>query len=307
MRISHSTESAMGKWLGAIGLIFFSLTLSAAQINQTNFIEFLRQRGSGGSLVSTANTKADQIHPALKCVTSDDPLERRLIQEYGAIFAAAEALSLPNKCIYKSSDEVNRLQAGFMRRRARLAGSEIELQDAAMRALLAADGAALLNNLRLTPLDGSIAARRTYADSVRIWNKRFFPALDFWVSVGAISSEMSVVARNIPLVDQARKVMEWEKSGYLFGIGRTKSIFSSTAPPGASHHLSMLAFDVVEYHDPALTSILNNHGWFQTIVNDPPHFTYLGVGVTALPSRGLKNVSYDGYSYWVPNITPPSN
>jgi hypothetical protein len=48
---------------------------------------------------------------------------------------------------------------------------------------------------------------------------------------------------------------------------------------------------------------LNRNGWFQTIVDDPPHFTYLGVAETELPSRGLQLIWKGGYKYWIPHLS----
>jgi hypothetical protein len=52
---------------------------------------------------------------------------------------------------------------------------------------------------------------------------------------------------------------------------------------------------------------MNSNGWFQTIINDRLHFTYLGVPESELPRRGLKAVLADGTIYWVPNIVTTSS
>ena len=64
----------------------------------------------------------------------------------------------------------------------------------------------------------------------------------------------------------------------------------------------MLALDVVESGNPAVRDILAKHGWFQTVVSDLPHFTYLGSPEADLPNLGLKKVTSGGRSFWVPDI-----
>ncbi|HSU25723.1 MAG TPA: hypothetical protein VLI65_07065, partial [Pyrinomonadaceae bacterium] len=86
----------------------------------------------------------------------------------------------------------------------------------------------------------------------------------------------------------------------------SRSIFSSVAPPGTSQHLFLLAFDVAEYRDPNVVSILNRNGWYQTVLNDEPHFTFVGVAASELPRRGLKLVYQNGTAYWIPNLPPSS-
>jgi len=48
--------------------------------------------------------------------------------------------------------------------------------------------------------------------------------------------------------------------------------------------------------------ILSDHGWFQTVKSDMPHFTYLGVKESELPSLGLRPVNVDGQKFWIPNV-----
>jgi protein MpaA len=72
------------------------------------------------------------------------------------------------------------------------------------------------------------------------------------------------------------------------------------APPGASHHLALLAFDVKEHGQPAVRRILERHGWYQTVVRDAPHFTYLGMPKSRLESLGLTVVRDGDREYWKP-------
>jgi hypothetical protein len=178
----------------------------------------------------------------------------------------------------------------------------IELQEAALGALLKAADEASARGLRITPLDGPIAARRSYYDTLRLWYSRFSPALDHWVAAGRILPEDAIAARLLNSRKQTEKVIEWEAAGLFFSTDRSRSIFSSTAPPGTSQHVSMLAFDVQNYDDPDIREILASNGWFQTVLNDPTHFTYIGVTEDKLPERGLTLIIRGPYRYWVPRM-----
>ena len=73
----------------------------------------------------------------------------------------------------------------------------------------------------------------------------------------------------------------------------------------ASQHLSMLAFDVAEYEDRETERILGRYGWYRTVPNDLPHFTYLGRAEDELPAIGLRRVERmyreQMYGFWTPD------
>jgi hypothetical protein len=250
---------------------------------------------SGQPLLTISNAK---LSPPKACTIESDPLAGRVFREYGAVFAATAAVALPSTCIFKSDEEVAAFQKTLKTASAVISAFTIELQEPAMKALL--DALSEIQPRRFTPLDGAIAGRRNYADTVRIWNSRFFPALRYWVSQGKISRADADAVLLLPVPDQVAKVVEWESRGIYFSTSRTRSIFSSVAPPGTSQHLSLLAFDVVQDNDRTIRNALNRHGWFQTVVGDTPHFTFLGVPESELPSRGLQSVVRNGYKFWIP-------
>ena len=221
--------------------------------------------------------------------------------EYGSIFVSTTDVRLPMTCIFSDGDDVSEFQSLLKTKKLNIGGTEIELQWAAIERLEKARAEASSVGLRITPLDGAIAGRRSFDDTVRIWNSRFYRALDYWTRRGKISAEDAQIARNSPIRKQVDMVVEWENRGYYFSTDLSKSIFYSVAPPGTSQHLSLLAFDVVEAANPSVRKIMNKYGWFQTIRTDQPHFTFLGVDESELPRRGLKNVNHQGNSYWVPN------
>jgi hypothetical protein len=231
-----------------------------------------------------------------------DAVSRRILREYGAIFLVGEQVLAPPVCIFPGPREVAIFQAGAQTRAATIKGTTVELQSAAMQALLAAREEALAAGLDITPRDGPEAARRDYADTLRLWNSRLLPALEHWRRRGVLTIEESERLRSLPVHEQVGPILELEGRGVFFSRDFSKSILYSVAPPGASQHLSMLAFDVCEYADERVRGILSRHGWFRTVRNDSPHFTYLGLPEKLLPSRGLKKLRTREGEFWVPNV-----
>jgi hypothetical protein len=170
-----------------------------------------------------------------------------------------------------------------------------------MRALLAARVEAQVEGLDITPRDGSESARRGYADTVRLWNSRLLPALEYWRAQGKLSDAEVERVRSLPVREQVGAVLELERAGLYFSKDFSKSILYSVAAPGASQHLSLLAFDAAEYADGGVRRILARHGWFRTVRNDCPHFTYLGLPESRLPAHGLKQIKTGDGEFWVPN------
>src|SRR5438309_1046001 len=48
--------------------------------------------------------------------------------------------------------------------------------------------------------------------------------------------------------------------------------------------------------------ILATHGWFQTVLSDLPHFTFLGLNEDELPGRGLKRIEVHTQVFWIPDV-----
>lgn len=236
-------------------------------------------------------------HP---CTSSADTLAGRIVAEYGSVFAAEGSVKVPSTCVFGSEEEVSRFHGTLKTKTAVIGGATIELQQAAMDALQNAVTEASSRRLRITPLDGEIAGKRSFADTVRIWNSRFEPALDHWVKRGRIQREDADRVRKMAVLNQLRQVLAWEAKGFYFSTGKNRPVMSSVAPPGTSQHLSLLAFDIEQAGSRAVREIMNRNGWFQTVINDSPHFTYLGVPEAELPKRGLRAAVRGGYTYWVP-------
>ena len=83
--------------------------------------------------------------------------------------------------------------------------------------------------------------------------------------------------------------------------GKETKILGLVAPPGTSQHLWGLAIDL-QVSTPAQRQALNQNGWFQTVVNDLPHWTYLGWSEDDLPKFGLQQKIIQGIKYWVTPI-----
>ena len=231
-----------------------------------------------------------------------DSVARRILEEYGAMFIASKKVLPPPVCIFSSEQEVTQFQerAGYTTEK--IGFDEVELQPEAMKALVKAREEAQKEGLDITPRDGAEAARRTYADSLALWDTRFLPALDYWLGQGRLTETQVARLKGLPLHDQIAEVLELEKSGIYFSKDLSKSILYSIAAPGTSQHIAMLAFDVTEFDNPRVREILAKHGWFQTVLSDLPHFTFLGLKEKDLPKNGLKSVEVDGQTFWIPNI-----
>src|SRR2546423_3107995 len=236
------------------------------------------------------------------CAKSD-PVERRVLEDYGAMFVAADTVKPPPVCMFTSEADVLRFQNEAQFKAAVISGARIELQPAAMDALLAAREEARKLQLDITPRGGTEAARRSYQDTLRLLDTRFLPALTYWNKRGRLSRDQVARLRSLPLREQVHEVLELEKSGIYFSKDLSKSILYSIAAPGTSQHISMLALDVSQFSDERVRHILARHGWFQTVKSDLPHFTYLGLEEKELPKRGLRAVVVGKQLFWIPNVS----
>ena len=235
------------------------------------------------------------------CDTTDS-VSRRVLEDYGAMFLASDSVRPPPVCLFKTEGEVASFQNDARFTSAKIGGSTIELQPAAMNALLEARDEAIKDGLNITPRGGSEAARRGYEDTRRLWDTRFLPALAHWQHNGRLTKEQAARLRALPLDKQVGEVLELEKRGIFFSKDLSKSILYSIAAPGTSQHIAMLALDVSQFGDARVRRILARHGWFQTVKSDLPHFTYLGVAEESLPSLGLRAVMSGEQKFWIPNV-----
>lgn len=231
-----------------------------------------------------------------------DDAGRRLLKEYGAVFVAGGGAVAPKTVVFKDEKEVAAFQAGVQISKEHIGGFDLELQAPAMNALKKARGEAEARGLTITPRSGD-SARRNYEDTVGLWASRVEPALVHWVGQSKLDQAEADRIRSLAPYEQVPEVFKLESRGLYFAKDLSKSVIYSVAPPGASQHISMLALDVAEFQEPRVREILAKNGWYQTVVSDLPHFTYLGVPESELPGRGLKKqVDGNGRVFWVPDI-----
>lgn len=235
------------------------------------------------------------------CPVESDATAKRIFSEYGAIFAAEKAVKMPFKCIFSDEAEMQDYQVRANPQSAQIEGVLVILQKPALEALLRAEQDAARKNLRISPR-GTLAAKRSFAQTLTLWNSRFIPGLAHWVGQKKISASEADKVKKSDVRDQVTKVLEWESKGWFFGKGVSKSILLSVAAPGASQHNFMLALDVKQFASREVRKILAENGWFQTVKSDLPHFTYLGVKEKDLPSLGLKATTVGKQIFWIPNV-----
>lgn len=231
-----------------------------------------------------------------------DAVAQRVLNDYGAVFVAHSSVTPPPVCMFTDSESVLRFQTQAGIASENMAGATVELQSGAMKALVAARKEARDNGLDITPRDGAEAGRRTFDDTLRLWDSRFIPALAHWSERGRITSAEAERLKNLPLKQQVAEVLKLEERGIFFSKDFSKSILYSVAAPGCSQHLSMLAFDAVEFQNERVRRILAKHGWFRTVQNDLPHFTFLGHQESELPALGLKKLETKDGEFWIPNV-----
>lgn len=239
-----------------------------------------------------------QLPPTVK-PTSD--VESLLLREYGAVFVARGGATPPPKIVFVDQAEVREFQESVEVKRAKIGAFEFELQAPAMDALLVAIEEAESVGLMISPR-GPDSARRDYNGTVELWASRVEPALEHWVKQGRLLADDAEAIRSLDPFQQVPKILRLEAEGIWFAKDLSKSIIYSVAPPGTSQHLAMLAFDVGEFADVAVREILARHGWFQTVISDLPHFTFLGVREAELFDLGLKRVESNSQVFWIPEI-----
>jgi hypothetical protein len=235
-----------------------------------------------------------------ECILPSSGVEQRLLAEYGSVFVA-QNVRPPTRIVFENENDVIFFQSTLEIALETIGNFEIELQSSAMRDLLEAIEAAESIGKGISPRFAD-SARRNYRQTVELWASRVEPALEHWSALGRISNDVVSRIRSLSPFEQVSEVLELEEDGIYFAKDFSKSIIYSVAPPGTSQHLSLLAIDVAEFRDPQVCEILSKNKWFQTVVSDLPHFTYLGIEERELPSFGLKLVNDEGRRFWVPDV-----
>lgn len=229
-----------------------------------------------------------------------DSVGLKLLREYGAVFVARGVTPAP-KVVFEDEADVTRFQSEISSGSEDIGGISVELQSAALAALKEAVAEAASKGKSIRPR-GTDAARRNYAGTVELWAGRVEPGLKHWVSKRRMTQAEADKIKSLSPFGQVREILKLEERGIFFAKDLSKTVLYSVAPPGTSQHLSMLALDVAEHEDAEVRDILASHGWFQTVISDLPHFTYLGVSAADLPRLGLKRIENGGRIYWLPNL-----
>ena len=253
-----------------------------------------------------SNQKIDTTRQFLRKLPKDfilpnEAAQQRLFREYGAVFVARGGVVAPNKVVFEDEADVRRFQSRLAIEGARIGDFDLELQAPAMASLRKAIDEAATSGLSITPR-GQDSARRNYEDTIALWKSRVEPALTHWVERGRMTDEQADSLQSLSPYEQVAEVFALEEDGMYFAKDLSKSIIYSVAPPGASQHLSLLAFDVAEYQNDRVRNILARNYWYQTVTSDLPHFTFLGVPQNELARLGLRMVRNCEREFWVPDI-----
>lgn len=232
----------------------------------------------------------------------NDFVQLRLLNEYGAIFVTDSSVVPPPVCIFENKKAVEKFQTGIFKAADEIEEIRIELQTIAMQRYREARAEAQKKNFDITPRGGSEAARRSFDDTIRLWKSRVNPACEHWIKKGRLTEKQVENLKKLPLKEQVGAVLRYEEEGIYFNTFFNRSILYSVAAPGASQHLAMLALDVKEFRDEKVRKILAKHGWYRTVQNDAPHFTFLGHKQHDLKKFGLKKVETDDGEFWIPDV-----
>ncbi len=230
-----------------------------------------------------------------------DVVGTRLLAYYGAVLVARGGATPPPVVMFAGQDAVADWQASLVTATTTVNKTVVELQSVALGTFVAARAEAQAANLDITP-QGEDPAKRDYLETVKLWKSRVNLGLAHWLAAGRINANEARRIRDLSPAQQVPEIFSLESHGLFFAINFSRTILSSVSPPGASQHISLLAIDIREYQNAAVRAILAKHGWYQTVLLDTPHFTYLGVSEQELPALGLHRVKVAGGDYWIPDI-----
>lgn len=234
-----------------------------------------------------------------------DSTELHILMMYGAVFLADRKVEIPSRFMFDNEAQVTVFQSKVKTTKKSIDGTAVELQEAAMNALLAAAAAVKKINLPFSPRGGATASKRSYKDTLTFWDNRVKDGIAFWKSNPNAKKEKLTDAEAKTLeklsgLAQVKNLFQLEARGFFFSKDKKKTILASVAAPGTSQHLFMLAIDIEQHGDARVRKIMAQHGWFQTAFKDHPHFTFLGLSESVLPSLGLQSQTDSGQLFWFP-------
>ncbi|MDZ8134361.1 MAG: D-alanyl-D-alanine carboxypeptidase family protein [Nostoc sp. DedQUE04] len=186
--------------------------------------------------------------------------EYTLLRSYGAVFVNPDiGIKLPPKDIFVNEQETQEFQAT-------LTMGHVDGTNDCYLQKSAADALNKAREQQQIPLKsgyGSGDCTRTFNTNLRFWHKY---------------ANDRVLA----------KVQQ----------GKETKILGLVAPPGTSQHLWGLAIDL-RVGSKEQRKALNQNGWFQTVENDVPHWTYVGLSEDNLSLYGFKKQAIRGITYWI--------
>ncbi len=244
------------------------IALNIAQFNNCPSLDLLSCTNIPVAPVTpfTPNPQLNEQERFLSAIAHNLPIipqpgtfEYILLRAYGAVFANQESeIKLPPKVILANEQETREFQSTL--KMTKINGThDCYLQQPAAAAF---NQAQIQANIRLKSGHGNGDCTRTFATNFRFWYK---------------------YANNQTLA----RVRQ----------GQETKILGLVAPPGASQHLWGLAIDL-NISNQKQRKALNQHGWFQTVENDLPHWTYINFPEENLSLFGFKKKVVRGITYW---------
>jgi D-alanyl-D-alanine carboxypeptidase len=243
---------------------------NSSSVNQTNSVENNCLASISDAPVPTPNQSLSPqerflsaVAGRLSAVPSQETFEYILLRQYGSPFInSSNEVNLPPKVIFSNEQETQIFQNSLIKGKVDI-GNACFLQKSAADAFNAAN-----QKVRITLKSGNGGGdcTRTYQTTLRFWRKY----------------------ANDRTLEQVRQ-------------GKETRILGVVAPPGSSQHLWGLAIDL-SISKQSQRQALNDRGWFQTVENDTPHWTYVGVAEAQLPELGLRKKVVKGVTYWLTPI-----
>ena len=202
----------------------------------------------------------------LQTLPQPESLEYILLRSYGAAYINRQpGIKLPEKIIFADEKETKEFQATL--NMGKVNGTHnCYLQKPAADAL---NRARTQIKIPLMSRYGQINCTRSFSTTLRLWRKY----------------------ANDRTLEKIRQ-------------GKETKILGIVAPPGSSQHLWGLAVDL-RVTNQAQQKILNQNGWYRTVKNDTPHWTYIGHSPEELALLGFKNQVIRGVNYWLTPLSLP--
>lgn len=200
------------------------------------------------------------VSDSLPIVPLPNSLDYILLKSYGSAFVNRQpGIKLPKKVIFNNDKETKSFQATLTKGVVK-GTRNCTLQKPAAEALSQAR-----SQVRIPLKSGytNSDCMRSYAITNRFWRKY------------AHSNTLDLVRQ-----------------------GKEKRILGIVAPPGSSQHLWGLAIDL-RVSNQAQVKALNDNGWYRTVENDKPHWTYVGYPKAKLEELGFQPKVIKGVTYWL--------